>query len=583
MGNGIPHTLPATETKWVEAQKVIDRLENAMLEQRKKELSPEVLEGAIDVADSKGFNRINTPLVGRAEFLRGLVNHKFAEARVADYKKNWEWKEAEKDPEGELMQNLLAEKAEEERKAARRKKPETRFNFPKSNNPTLLVKVSNLSKITDEIMLRVHFDKTINPETKEPYKAGNFVRCHICQDENNNCNGTAFLEYPDEKQLEHALALDHTTIDYEKLKTADYGVDNDVNLTKHNTASFYSDEGWMLAGEGLQFDELAKQVGLSEPSLSAESDASSSPTKPGSPGKPGSPTKPSSPSKPEDATASEDPAAPPPTVNMTIVRSKVENMIISKRIIYDEDENIVGKVSDKPNIPDFMFYSCDKCKTWKKCFLPEDVMKEGGVEAVKATGIGSAEIVTAASGWKFSTSDFGATWTKLKKEIAADLPAVAETHQPVYKGNKRKKRKPRTISITVPTPIPLPPQAPSILRCIKIRVDGAQRIVKAHFYPPFNDLFKNPQSEQKIKDKTLILDYLKSVMSLDDVQYIPTGVASSTTNPWSEQAPKQGGAVGAYSKNIVSICSICHGCESDHSKCVRNHMLARATLSENEY
>ena len=107
----------------------------------------------------------------------------------------------------------------------RRKKPETRFNFPKSNNPTLIIKVTNLSKITDEIILRYHFDQTINPEKvrermrqrgdmagsppsltprqsqKEPFKAGNFVRCHICQDNNNNCNGTAFLEYLDEKQV----------------------------------------------------------------------------------------------------------------------------------------------------------------------------------------------------------------------------------------------------------------------------------------------------------------------------------------------------------------------------------------------
>jgi len=64
------------------------------------------------------------------------------------------------------MMNLLAEKAEEDRKAARRKKPEKRFNFPKSNNPTLLIKVSNLSKITDEIMLRCHFDQTMNEEKK---------------------------------------------------------------------------------------------------------------------------------------------------------------------------------------------------------------------------------------------------------------------------------------------------------------------------------------------------------------------------------------------------------------------------------
>lgn len=262
MGNGIPHTLPTNEDKWLEAQKVIDRLENAMLEQRKKELNPSMLEGAIDVADDKGYNRTNTKLVGRAEHLHRLVNHQFAEARVADYKKAWEWKEAEKEPEGELMQTLLADKAEEDRKAARRKKPETRFNFPKSNNPTLIIKVTNLSKITDEIMLRCHFDQTINPEKKEPFKAGNFVRCHICQDKNNNCDGTAFLEYPDEKQLEHALALDKTTIDYEKLVTSGYGVDNDVNIVKRNTVSFYSDEGWILAGEGLQFDNLAKQVGI---------------------------------------------------------------------------------------------------------------------------------------------------------------------------------------------------------------------------------------------------------------------------------------------------------------------------------
>jgi photosystem II stability/assembly factor-like uncharacterized protein len=100
---------------------------------------------------------------------------------------------------------------------------------------------------------------------------------------------------------------------------------------------------------------------------------------------------------------------------MTIVRSKVNNLIISKKLIYDEDENIIGKINDKPNIPNFIFYTCDGGKTWKKCFLPEDVMKEGGVEAVKATGIGQAEIITAASGWKYSTSDFGATWSKLKK------------------------------------------------------------------------------------------------------------------------------------------------------------------------
>ena len=60
------------------------------------------------------------------------------------------------------------------------------------------------------------------------------------------------------------MGLDKTTIDYETLVTSGYGVDNDVNLVKRNTVSFYSDEGWIMAGEGLQFDELAKQVGIIE-------------------------------------------------------------------------------------------------------------------------------------------------------------------------------------------------------------------------------------------------------------------------------------------------------------------------------
>jgi len=152
--------------------------------------------------------------------------------------------------------------------------------------------------------------------------------------------------------------------------------------------------------------------------------------------------------------------------------------------------------------------------------------------------------------------------------------------QPVLRGNKRLKRKPRKITISVPEPIPTPPQAPSILRCVKIRVDGLQRVVKVHFYPPFNDLFKKPQSEQKVKDKTLIMDYLKTVMNLDDIQYIPSGVASTTSNPWSDKAPKKGGDIGSYSQDAISICSICHECETDHSKCIKAHMMAKHGLME---
>ena len=55
MGNGIPAKLPTTEEHWDKAQKVMDRLESAMLEQQKKELNPDVLEGAIDVAEVRYF------------------------------------------------------------------------------------------------------------------------------------------------------------------------------------------------------------------------------------------------------------------------------------------------------------------------------------------------------------------------------------------------------------------------------------------------------------------------------------------------------------------------------------------------
>lgn len=123
MGNGIPTKLPAPEENFELADDTLERLEAAMLEQQKKELSKEVLEEAISLADERGFNRINTPLVARAQFLLSLVSHKFAEVRVEDYKTKWEWSEAEKDPEGELMYRLTEEKEAAELKASKRKKP----------------------------------------------------------------------------------------------------------------------------------------------------------------------------------------------------------------------------------------------------------------------------------------------------------------------------------------------------------------------------------------------------------------------------------------------------------------------------
>ena len=134
-----------------------------------------------------------------------------------------------------------------------------KFNFPTTNNPSCLLKVTNLSKITTEIMLRAHFDKC------GEHKAGNFTRCHIVRGEGNECKGTAFLEYPDEKQLEHALALHDSVIDYDNLESDEYGVDNDDIGVRRNTLSFRADEGWMLPGEGLLFEQIAEKLGLAPP------------------------------------------------------------------------------------------------------------------------------------------------------------------------------------------------------------------------------------------------------------------------------------------------------------------------------
>ena len=361
---------------------------------------------------------------------------------------------------------------------------------------------------------------------------------------------------------------------------------------KRNTFSSLAEERWMLAGEGLQFDALAKKMGFDKhqgggggaaapTTISGEVVSQASSIKEDSSLKEApSAAAGSAATAAESAQLSSQRAEQQPSVNMKVVRSQVGNMIISKKVIYDDNENIIGKVSDKPSIPNFSFYSCDRGVTWKKVFFPEAVLKEGGAESIDAIRVGSATITTAESGWQFSTEDFGASWTKLKKggKSTSDSRGAAgdsDKHGPAgHNGGsfKRRRRKPRRISLSVPDPIPLPPQAPSILRCVKFKVDGVDRTVKAHFLPPFASLFKAPQSEQKVKDKGLVLDYIRSVMRMEDVSYIPSGVASFTLNPWSNEPPKRGAKVP--DDVGIHVCSICgRGRETDHTKCLKSFVM----------
>ena len=241
MGNGIPVSLPAPDSRYLQAQDILDRLETAMLEQQKKELNAGMLEGAIEIAEEAGYNRTNTALVARAEYLLSLVKHQFADVRVAEYKKKWEWEEALKDPQGELMQRLVAERDTEDVKASKRKKPVKFYNKPVENKPDCTVAVSNLSKCTTESMLRAHLDEVPDmdwedPKTKrkkkpseEPMRrrCGNFIRCHIARNANGDCEGVAYLEYSDDKQLAHAMLCDGSVMDCDKIaeKAREYCVD----------------------------------------------------------------------------------------------------------------------------------------------------------------------------------------------------------------------------------------------------------------------------------------------------------------------------------------------------------------------
>ena len=289
----------------------------------------------------------------------------------------------------------------------------------------------------------------------------------------------------------------------------------------------------------------------------------------------------------------------PKSVNLGIVHTQVKSLQISKKVVYNEAEEVIGKIAHTPRVPEFAFHTVNGGKDWKKVWLNDDIIKEGGALAVEAVGIGKAVITTLASGWKFSTDDFGATWVRMSKKpevaeedmkpqpkVRAPPPAatLVESLPPLKPTSQKKRRKKRKILLTVPEQIPTPPTAPSIMRCVTFKVDALTRIVKAHFYPPFNDLFKAPQSDQKIKDKALILEYVRSVMGTEDVTWIPSGVAQVTSNPWSNDRGVQVGSKKAADNNdaklSIGVCSICNGHEKDHSNCIRSFSLARHGMAE---
>ena len=230
MGNGVPPKLPATEESWEKSQKIIDGLENAMLEQRKKELSENKLTAAITRANNHGFNGSNTPLVDEAEKLLSLVTHKFSEVKVNEYKAQWEREEADKDPEGELFARLKAEEEEEEEKMKRRKRPEKKFNIKPTNRAECMLIVKGLPKDINESLLREHFDSYEKTKGEELH-CGNFIRINICYDTKSLCTGTAYVEYPDEKEKNRALDLNNTTLNLRENNDPDGDIVGKCKLT----------------------------------------------------------------------------------------------------------------------------------------------------------------------------------------------------------------------------------------------------------------------------------------------------------------------------------------------------------------
>jgi len=118
-----------------------------------------------------------------------------------------------------------------------------------------------------------------------------------------------------------------------------------------------------------------------------------------------------------------------------------------------------------------------------------------------------------------------------------------------------------------------------VLRCVNFKVDGVCRSVRTHFLPAFGSLFKAPVSEQNVKDRTAVLEYIEVIKKIEDVVYFPSGSSILHTNPL-QTKPKK------FQKGILSlqerskICTICCGLESDHSNCLRSFAMAKASIGE---
>ena len=585
MGNGIPAVLPAPESKWEDAQKVVRRLSDAMLEQRKKELNPSVLKSAIDTAEAKGFNRSNTPLVAKALGLQALVKHKFAETLIPEYKYEWEWEEANKDPGGELYKRLAAVKAEEDRKIDKRKKPEKSFNIKHTNNPEATLKVANLRSYATEDILRRHFDGTMNGD--KPFSAGNFLRCHVSRDASGRCTGTAFLEYKNESERNVALGLDGMKVDYDRIEARiAEGPQQVQEAPVYNTISFMGNFGWIVPGDGLFFEENARSFMVSHGNIFSKNDKETkevgrlkaapvpadvtkqpeSPTKgdKGGGGGGGSPAK-----------GKKGEPLPPPT-------SAGKPPSSSKKKGKDEAAPPPEKPPPPP-APRLLFYSNTFGKNWVKVVVDaEKVVDVSPIMSVTATSAAGTVVLRLTSGSRFSSSDFGDSWSSVpssapdpatvspdEDEILNHAPP-ARTVESLTQSAYASDRRPHPLRLSVPPPIGIPPASPAILRCVRFRVDSCCRSVRAVFFPPFKDLFPSaggkPLGEQAAKDRKAILDYIEGILATEDVLYLPSGGAMLSNEPWGEGPAKKGGAKGLAG---IQTCKVCFGLGKDHQNCVK--------------
>lgn len=201
--------------------------------------------------------------------------------------------------------------------------------------------------------------------------------------------------------------------------------------------------------------------------------------------------------------------------------------------------------------------------------LPENMFEKGDYPvAVLSRGFGSASVRTN-EGRCWATPNAGELWVEEEQP-----EAKPQSHVPIGKNGKPRKRKPRAILMVQAPPIPTPPVAPTINKCVVFKVDSCQRFVKAHFLPPFKDLLKKNLTPQQAKDKEMVFEYIKTVRELAGVSYFPSGVAMEKVNPWEGGLDKAG---------ETTVCSICNGAldgsgDKDHEECIRSHKMAEAGM-----